>query len=366
MSDASGVLVRAAAAAERAAFDAFVARRPDADMLQLWAWGEAMAVAGQAPERLLATRGGDVVGVMTMLVRPSAMGKAVIYAPHGPVWDRDASDAGAIVRALLTAAKERARTLRGIVIKVDPRARFEGEATDAARVVDALRAAGVGTGTADLQARTTRIVTVEADEESRIAGWKKEARNKWRRGAKEGTVARVIREADPQALEAFHALLEETAAIKHFSTRGRAFYDKLAAELAAGGYLRLVLAEWQDKPIGVRFVAVLGDRAFSLYRATDRSVPRETYGHHVIMGVLLASLAEEGVKTMDMWGVAEPGDRTADPSWVAFSEFKLEFGGTPLAHPGTFDLVVDPFWYGIRALRERLSGGRSAALGSYG
>lgn len=376
----SDVVVRAAQAADRDALDAFVVARPEADMLQLWAWGEAMTVAGQRPERLLATRGEAVVGAMTMLVRPTAMGRAVIYAPHGPVWDRDAAGSDGVLDALLGAARDRARALRGIVVKVDPRARLEGEAadagdgtdrgtarTDAAQVAAALRAAGLRASGDDLQARTTRILRVDPDEEVRIAGWKKEARNKWRRGAKAGTTARITREADRAMLEAFHALLAQTAAIKHFNTRGRDFYERLAAELAAGGHLRLVLAEWNGQPIAVRFVAVLGDRAFSLYRATDRSVPRETYGHHAIMGVLLAALAEEGVVTMDMWGVAEPGDPRADPAWVAFSEFKLEFGGTPLAHPGTFDLVVDPFWYGIRALRERLGRGQStSAEASYG
>jgi lipid II:glycine glycyltransferase (peptidoglycan interpeptide bridge formation enzyme) len=360
-------IVRRAIEADRAALDAFVIARPEADMLQLYAWGESMAVSGQRPERLLAERDGQVVGVVTMLVRPTLMGRTVIYAPHGPVWDRDAPGADGVLRALLGAGEDRARELKGIVLKVDPRARFEGDATDASKVAAAVRAAGLKPSADDLQARTTRIIHVEADEGARIADWKKEARNKWRRAEKEGTTARITREPDPATLDAFHRLLEETAAAKHFNTRGRPFYDRLAAELAAGGHLRLVLAEWQGQPIAVRFVAVLGDRAFSLYRATDRTVPRETNGHHAIMGALLASLAEEGVTTMDMWGVAEPGDPNADPSWVAFSEFKLEFGGTPLAHPGTFDLVVDPLWYGIRNLRERLRGGRSTTAGaSYG
>lgn len=341
-------------------------------MLQLWAWGEAMAVAGQRPERLLAMRGEEVVGAMTMLVRPTAMGRTVVYAPHGPVWGREAPAGDGVLRALLAAARDRARELRGIVVKVDPRARLQDEApdengSDAGLVAAALRAAGLRASGDDLQARTTRILRVDSDEEARISGWKKEARNKWRRAAREGTTSRIARDADRTMLEAFHALLAQTAAIKHFNTRGREFYEKLAAELAAGGYLRLVLAEWQGRPIAVRFVAVLGNRAFSLYRATDRSVPRETYGHHAIMGTLLAALAEEGVMTMDMWGVAEPGDPRADPAWVSFSEFKLEFGGTRLAHPGTFDLVVDPFWYGIRALRERLGRGRSTTPeASYG
>jgi hypothetical protein len=50
----------------------------------------------------------------------------------------------------------------------------------------------------------------------------------------------------------------------------------------------------------------------------------------------------------------EPDDPDADPAWKGFSDFKRTFGGTPLRHPGLYDLVTDPFWYRLRALRERL------------
>jgi hypothetical protein len=53
-----------------------------------------------------------------------------------------------------------------------------------------------------------------------------------------------------------------------------------------------------------------------------------------------------------MWGVVEPDDTTADPSWRGFSDFKRTFGGTLLRHPGLYDLVTDPFWYRLRGLRE--------------
>ena len=83
MSATSAIVVRAASAADQAAFDAFVTGRSEADMLQLWAWGEAMAVAGQAPERLLATRGRDVVGVV--LGQGMRLAAAGTRSPHGAI-----------------------------------------------------------------------------------------------------------------------------------------------------------------------------------------------------------------------------------------------------------------------------------------
>ena len=135
----SGITVRPANHADRAALDAFIVARPEADMLQLWAWGESMADTGQRPERLLAERDGRVVGAMTMLVRPTLMGRTVVYAPHGPVWDREAADADALLRSLLDAGRDRARRLKAIVVKVDPRARILGDRTDGTTVAGAFK-----------------------------------------------------------------------------------------------------------------------------------------------------------------------------------------------------------------------------------
>ena len=76
------------------------------------------------------------------------------------------------------------------------------------------------------------------------------------------------------------------------------------------------------------------------------------------MATMLRTLAADGCTTVDMWGVVEPDDTTADPAWRGFSDFKRTFGGFPLRHPGLFDLVTDPFWYRVRDLRSRLSRAR--------
>ena len=70
------------------------------------------------------------------------------------------------------------------------------------------------------------------------------------------------------------------------------------------------------------------------------------------MATTLRSLAGDGCRTVDMWGVVEPDDTDADPAWRGFSDFKRTFGGTPLRHRGLFDLVTDAPWYRLRAAKE--------------
>lgn len=392
---------------DRVAWDRFLAGRPEADVLQLWAWGEAVRDAGapagsgarETPQRIV-VRGedGEIRGVAQVLIRAAAAGRSIVYVPRGPVWDREALEGPEILLALLDGLREVGRAQRAIVVKVDPRARIieagadpaagedparltntEGDGepgrepssaearaaddtedpggplpTDAAEVAQALSGAGLRRARFDLQAAPTRIIRVEADPAKRVAGWSSGARNLWRRAGREGTETSVSRTADEAQIAAFTALLENTARDAGFRTRPPEFFAALARELAPTGGLHLAIARWQGQPIAGMFVAGVGDRAYYLYGASDRKAPSQANGAYAAMGALLEALGDDGVTAFDLWGVAEPDDPESDPSWAGFSAFKRKFGGRPLRHPGTFDLVIDPVWFWIREARERV------------
>lgn len=355
------VAVSRAVEGDRAAWYAFVASRGEADILQAWVWGDAVAATGpkrganvELPERIVVKASdGSIRGVAQAMVRPTSFGKSIIYVPHGPVWDREAGDAPAILLALVDGLRDLARDRGGIGIKMDPRAQVPApDGPD--RIASGLADLGFQPASFDLQARTTRILDLEIDEAARIAPWSGEARNRWRRALKEGSATVVVRRPEPAALSAFVGLLDRTATHGGFRTREPAFYEALASSLADDGAFHLAVTSWSDRPIAAMFVVSLGDRAYYLYGASDRDVPRHTYGPYAAMAAMLAALAEDGVRTLDLWGVAEPDDPTADPTWAGFSEFKIRFDGVPVRHPGTFDLAVDPIWWALRGARERI------------
>jgi lipid II:glycine glycyltransferase (peptidoglycan interpeptide bridge formation enzyme) len=135
------------------------------------------------------------------------------------------------------------------------------------------------------------------------------------------------------------------------------FLTGLAQAFAAGDGWYLVLARFEERPIAAVAMPRLADRAFYLYGASLREEAlKHKYGAYAALAAAMRALAEDGVRTLDLWGVAEADDPTADPAWKGFSAFKRKFGGQPLRHPGTFDLVVDPLWFRLRDLRERLRG----------
>ncbi len=347
--------LREASEADRADWTAFVASRPEGDVLQSWAWAEAGAgEPGEHWARLVVVDGGGHIrGTAQVLDRATSFGRTVLYVPHGPLWDREGDDAAEVLARLLTGLKAHARERRGIVMKLDPRG--TGEAAMDATVGRVFRSAGE-LAEHDLQAPTTRIIDLTAGDDP-VVGWGKDARAESRRAVREGTTVTVDRDGDAAVLDAFHGLLAETSERQGFRIRSREFLARLAEPLAAQGDWFLALAEWQGTPLAGAIAPRTGDRAFYLYAAStrDRELGRKR-GPYAAMAELQRTLRESGTASLDLWGVREPDDPTVDESWEGFSLFKRRFKGEPLRHPGTFDIVIDPTWNRIRDWRERLRG----------
>ncbi len=113
----------------------------------------------------------------------------------------------------------------------------------------------------------------------------------------------------------------------------------MASPVAAMGFLRV------------------GDRAAYLWGGSSRDAAAErSRAQYAVLGAAMEALAADGATTLDLWGVVEVDDEAAHPDAAGYSRFKRKFGGRPLRHPGTFDLVVDPLWFRLRDARERLRG----------
>jgi lipid II:glycine glycyltransferase (peptidoglycan interpeptide bridge formation enzyme) len=347
-------LVRRADDRDRTAWDAFVASRPEADLLQAWAWGECAAYTDESAMRILLEEdAGRIRGVAQALIRPAALGRTIAYVPHGPVWDRSAPDADRLFAWLIHGLRTLGRKEKAIVVKIDPRA----EPADQTDVSAVAAAHGLRPGP-DLQARTTRILDLLDGGEALEASWHADARRLMRRAAREGTEVTISRQPDVGEIEILRDLLTNVAAENpEMRVRSIDFLSRLATEFDASSGWFLGIARVEEMPIAVMAFPRVGDRAYYLYGALRRDERyKHHYGSHAVMAAMLKALAADGCHSVDMWGVVEPDDPDAKPEWRGFSDFKRTFGGTPLRHPGLFDLVISPLWHRLRALRERTRG----------
>jgi lipid II:glycine glycyltransferase (peptidoglycan interpeptide bridge formation enzyme) len=345
-------IARRADDTDRAAWDAFVASRPEADILQAWGWGACTALADERPIRILVEDAGRIRGIAQVLLRRAPFGMQIAYVPHGPLWDRSAPDADRIFAWLIQGLRTLARKERAIVVKMDPRAE-PGETLDFGRLAGEHRLRRAP----DLQAPTTRIVDLLDGGEELAASWHADARRLSKRAAREGTEVAISRQPDQAELSVLHELLTDVADHAVFRVRTPESLERLATEFAAGGGWYLGVARVDGTPIAAMAFPRLEARAYYLYGALRRDERyKHNYGSHAVMAEMLRTLAADGCRSVDMWGVVEPDDPDADPAWKGFSDFKRTFDGTLLRHPGLYDLVTSPFWYRLRGLRDSLRG----------
>jgi peptidoglycan pentaglycine glycine transferase (the first glycine) len=346
-----------ATAADEGDWHQFLAEHPAGDPLQAWGWAEVTAVGGERPVRLIARDGaGRVRGVAQILVRPTSFGRSVLYVPHGPVWDWHDPAGDAALDRLLEGIGRTGRVERGIVAKIDPRAAstLESEGLSADRIKAELERRGLRSARVDLQARTTRILDLRRGPDALLASFDKDTRNLLRRAGREGVTAQVFRDADQDAYHSFADLLAATSARGGFHSRSAEALGRLADAFAPSGAVYLVLAELGGMPIAGCLALVTGRRAFYLYAASLREDSlRHANGAYLALWTLCSALIVDGIESLDLWGVAEAGDVSADPEWAGFSLFKRGFGGERLTHPGAMDMVVSPAWYRLRDWRER-------------
>ena len=363
--------------ARRPAWDAFVAAAPQGDVLQSWAWGDVAAWRGELPTRIALLDGdGELRGLAQVLVRPTLLGRTVLYVPHGPLWDP--ADPGAL-QLLLEAMAGVAREADGIVVKLDPRG--DGLAPDdLERLDETLAERGLRPARQFLQAPVTQVVDLAGGPEAIRRGWQQLARRNVSRAEREGVTTRVDREGEATAVAAFQRVHAETARRGGFVPRSQAFLERLAEAFAQGGGWYLCLAEKDGRTIGGMLALRFGDRAYYLYGGSSGDpADREARPGYATMAGLIHGLAADGVRTLDMWGIADGGSEeraaaattrgaaatdggAATPqsdgsseqrSWGGFSFFKQRFGGREVHHAGTWDLVVAPGWYRLRDLAER-------------
>lgn len=63
---------------------------------------------------------------------------------------------------------------------------------------------------------------------------------------------------------------------------------------------------------------------------------------------------EDGLKTLDFWGIA-PEDADTSHPWYGFTEFKKSFGGYEKIYAGTFDYLIDPKKYHLYSLLRKIN-----------
>ena len=338
-------------ARDAATWDAFVEGDPRATYLQATAWAAVKAANGWRSRRVVVGAGEAAMGAQVLLRRPRIVPWSFGYAPRGPLarrWDR--STIGAWTDAL----REARWGERVAQVRIDPEIEADGELDPEG----ALRAELVQAGwrpAPSIQPPVSRVVDLRADE---AALWS-DLRTKWRQyvnKARSGGV--TVTEAGEDRLDAFHAILTETARRAGTRIRAASAYRDVWDAFRPGGRARLLFAIGPDgDPQAALLLVRSGDRVVEPYGGMT-AAGALTRANYLVKWEAIRSSREAGATAYDMWGLVHPGIR----------QFKAGFGGREIAYVGGWELALDRL--GTTAYRvgtaasERLDAMRATRVGA--
>jgi peptidoglycan pentaglycine glycine transferase (the first glycine) len=333
---------RPATPADESAWQTLLGRSAAGDFLHDWAWAEVAAFDGQPQRRFVLEEDGAIMALVAAEERRLPFGRAFWYVPHGPVLDYADSRAAEWLRALSIGLREVGRPSRVVAAKLEPRVEA---ATAAAGLFVRLRP-----DPRPLQVGQTRIVKL-TDDETLMASFDKDTRYAVRRSQREGVTVRVFTDgAEAGPIDDLHGLVVETQRRAGFPLPPLERYRIAWRGLASAGRASILEARRRDELLASGMLVVEGDRSFYLFsgsRREDQGEPKH-YASYLLQWEMMRRARALGSRHHDLWGIA-PAGAGPDHAWYGVGLFKKGFGGREVHWAGTWDVVVDPTLYRLRA-----------------
>ena len=337
--------LRPATDSDASAWSAFLARTAAGDFLHDWTWADVAAFDGQPQRRFVLEDDDEIVAIVAAQARRILGGREFWYVPHGPVLDYGDPRAGERVRAVVIGLREVSRRHRAVAVKLEPRLEHD----------DPLLAAFSGRGLRrtgeSLQVQHTRTVELPDDDGALLAGFDKDTRYSVRRAEREGVEVSVVDDANEQrAIDDLHALVAETQARAGFPLPPLGRYRVAWSALGSAGRAAILEARREGELLASGMVVIEGDRSFYLFsgsRREERGEPKR-FASYALQWAMMRLARSRGSRHHDLWGVAPP-DAGPDHPWHGVGLFKKGFGGREVHWAGSWDLVVDPTLYRLRA-----------------
>jgi lipid II:glycine glycyltransferase (peptidoglycan interpeptide bridge formation enzyme) len=195
--------------------------------------------------------------------------------------------------------------------------------------------------------KATRIINISGSEQEILASMKPKTRYNIRLAEKKGVIVRVADNVDT-----LYELLEKTAARdRGYTPHAKSYYIQMIERFKKDNLGHIFIADYKGEPLAAVLVSYYGEVATYLHGGFNDS-ERNLMAPYLCHWEAIRAAKERGCRFYDMWGVAET-DNPSDP-WYGISRFKEGFGGERVIFPGSYDLVIDKFWYNILTLAAKI------------
>lgn len=332
---------------DRDRFNNFIAGSAKGHILQTYEWGEIKAQTGWQPIRLLVIENDRPVAAVSILKRDLPLpGKAIFYAPRGPVLDLDNTD---LFDFLLGAIRDLARRHGAVFLKIDPDVPVENKSLTGYLKARGFRALNKGKGFEGVQPRFVFRLDITPTAEELLANMEGKTRYNIRLASRKGV--EIVSDCTREHLASFYSILRETAARDRFLIRSYRYFEVLWDHLVPAGMAKLFMARYQGQFIAGTLAFRLGDKAWYIYGASSNRF-RNVMPNYLLQWSMIKWAKESGCRMYDFRGVS--GDLNEDNPLYGLYRFKKGFNGRFTEFVGEFDLVYQPFFYWLWTRGEPL------------
>ena len=304
----------------------------DGHLLQSWRWGAFKQHHGWCASRLrvIDPAGEAMAQVLYRFKGPVSVG----YIPRGPAMY---GDPAILWPLLLTQIDASARKNRAIMTII--------ELNEPLGLTGSFKEAGVVRGPTHPQpGRTVKLPL--ADDDAMLKQMHQKTRYNVRLAQRRGVDIEQHR-ADPEAIEAFYGLMQDTAHRNEFGIHSREYYEDFLRIF--GDDAVLLFARVDDGALAAVLVAAcFGNEAIYMYGAS--STQHRAHGAAFLLQFEAMRWGRDrGCKTYDLWGIPDQDPEkvisdnqsaiagTKGDDWRGLYRFKTGFGGEIVTYPSTLE-----------------------------
>jgi len=326
-------------------WDAFIAARPDGNILQTHAWGQLKARFGWQAACLGITDDARLIAGAQVLFRPLPLRLGTLaYVPRGPLVDWQDEK---IVKTLWAGLDRLCRERRAILLKIEPEIlNFKFEILN------------LKSSPHTIQPARTILIDLAGSEDELLARMHQKTRYNIRLAARKGV---TVRAGSVKDVETFYALMQTTGERDDFGVHSLDYY-RAVFELFAPHERALLLAEVDGEPVAGIMVLVLGQKAWYFYGASG-DAHREKMPNHALQWEGMRWAREMDCTTYDLWGIPDEDEATLEAGYLKRSDglwgvyrFKRGFGGRVVRYAGAYDRVYNPLLYRLYLLALKRRG----------
>ena len=315
----------------------------DGGFLHSWDWGELQRSLNNKIFRLGVVDKDGMLQAAALLVKYELPFEYnYLYCPRGPVVNVLKLDD---LSSLFLEMKNISREEKSFLLRLDPAWTMGNEKR--------LTNVGFRKGTQEIQPKCSLVIDLSKPAKDLLADFKPKTR--YNIGLAQRAGVKIRASSEIADLEAFWQLTKETAKRDGFSPHPKEHYKKMFEIFAHTNFLKLFLAEYENKIIAANLVSFFGSTCAYLHGASS-ALYRQVMAPYLAQWQTILEAQRQGFLWYDFGGVNGPS--FFKKKWQGVTRFKTGFAPKPPAREyiGSYEIVLNPVIYSMYKFVKQIRG----------